>query len=193
VTAGEELSEAKRRLRAWLRGRPLPGGAAAEICGGGATRHLAASPELAQARRIALFASLPDELPTRPLFELLRRAGRTSFFPRVLPGDGLDFAPLERWDELRTGELGVLEPPPGVPGIDLGPGDLVLVPGLAFDRRGGRLGRGGGHYDRRFPPGAPGPTLLGLCFACRLIEGIPSGAQDRKMDGILTEHGLLRV
>jgi len=165
----------------------------AEFCARSVARHLAVSSELTRARRIALFAALPDEPPTRPLFELLRGTGRTLLFPRVLPGNALDFAPLARWDELRRGDRGLLEPPPGAPDVALGAGDLVLVPGLAFDRRGRRLGRGGGHYDRRFPAGASGPTLFALCFACRLIEGIPSGAQDRRMDGILTEYGLLRV
>jgi 5-formyltetrahydrofolate cyclo-ligase len=193
VTAGEELLEAKRRLRAWLRGQPAPRGAAAQACARSVARHLALSPELARARRVALFAALPDEPPTRFLFDLLIGCGRTPFFPRALPGNGLDFAPLARWDELRRGPHGVLEPSSGAPGVGLGPGDLVVVPGIALDRRGGRLGRGGGHYDRRFPPGAFTPILFGLAFGCRLIDGIPSGAHDCRMDAILTEHGLLRV
>jgi 5-formyltetrahydrofolate cyclo-ligase len=183
----------KRVLRRWLRALPKPAGAAADACGRAAAVHLATSPELARARRVALFASLPDELSTRPIFALLRRIGRIPLLPRIRPGEALEFAALWRWEDLRLGAFGVGEAPAGSPPAPLGAGDLVLVPGLGFDRRGGRLGRGGGYYDRTFPPGMAAPTLLGLGFHCQLLDEIPSGAQDRRIDGILTEHGRIRV
>ena len=154
---------------------------------------LARSPELLRARQVAIFAALADEMPTRPIFVLLRRLGRTPLLPRARPGKALDFAPLARWDELRRADFGLLEPPAGAPSVVLGPGDLVLVPGLGFDRRGRRLGRGGGHYDRTFPPGVSAPDLLALAFSCQLVDEVPVGPHDRRMDGILTERGMLRV
>lgn len=183
----------KRRLRAELRSRPRPTAAAALICAAAATRHLAASPELLRARRVAIFAALPLEVPTYPFFALLRRLGRTVLLPRVRPHEALDFAPLARWEELRRTGFGLLEPPAGAPSVMPGPGDLVLVPGLGFDRRGGRLGRGGGYYDRTFPPEAPAPTLVALAFACQILEQVPAGPHDRCMDGLVTEYGMLRV
>jgi len=187
------LLASKRRLRRTLRRLARPAGSAAELCATAAMRHFARSPELLRARQVAIFAALPDEMPSRPLFALLRRLGRTPLLPRARPGKALDFAPLARWDELRRADFGLLEPPAGAPSVVLGPGDLVLVPGLGFDRRGRRLGRGGGHYDRTFPPGVPAPDLLALAFSCQLVDEVPVGPHDRRMDGILTERGMLRV
>jgi len=182
----------KRALRASLRARAHPAGEAALACGRAAVRHLAADPALLHARRVALFAATPGEIPTRPLFELLRRMGRSALLPRIRQGDGLDFVALQRWDDLRPGAQGVPEPPEGAAAVALGRGDLVLVPGLGFDRRGRRIGRGGGHYDRTFPPGAQAPLLLGFAFACQLVGEVPTLAHDRWMDGLVTEHGVLR-
>lgn len=170
-----------------------PAGSAAEACGRAAAQHLRSSALLARARRVALFASLADEIPTRPVFDLLHDLGRSALLPRIVRGDGLVFAGLARWEDLRPGPFGVGEPRADAPRVELGPGDLVLVPGLGFDRRGRRLGRGGGHYDRTFPPGAAAPALLGLAFACQLVDEIPSGAHDRWMDGIVTEQGVLHA
>lgn len=183
----------KRRLRADLRRQPVPRGEAAGACGAAAARHLAASADLSRARRVALFASLPGELPTRPVFALLGRLGRTALFPRVRVGEALEFAPLARWEELRRTALGLWEPPAILPAVPLGPQDLVLVPGLGFDRHGGRLGRGGGLYDRTFPPGAPAPALVALAFACQVVDRLPAGPHDRRIDAIVTEYGMIRV
>lgn len=188
-----DLAAEKRALRVRLRALPRPAGRAAEACGIAAAGRLAASAALVHARRVALFASTPEEIDTRPIFELLRSLGRVTLFPRIRRGDGLDFVALWRWEELRMGAFGVREPSPGAVGVALAGADLVLVPGLGFDRRGRRLGRGGGHYDRTFPPGADAPLLFGLGFACQLLDEVPVGAHDRWMDGVLTEQGLLRT
>lgn len=101
---------------------------------------------------------------------------------------------MERWRELCPGRFGVLEPPAGAPEEAPAVGDAVVVPGVAFDRAGGRLGRGGGHYDRAFPPGAPGaPLLVGFAHAFQLVECVPSDSHDRRMDAIVTERGMIWV
>ena len=81
----------------------------------------------------------------------------------------------------------MLEPPPAHESVGLDPGDLVLVPGVGFDRAGNRLGRGGGHYDRTFVAG--GPRLVGVCFQLQLVERVPHDSRDRPMDAIVTERG----
>ncbi len=184
---------AKRELRAALARLPRPGGAAAQACAAAVVRHLAASPDLASARRVALFAALADEVPTRPIFDLLLRLGRTPLLPRTRRGEALDFAPLARWEDLRRADFGLLEPPSMAPSVIPGPGDLVLTPGLCFDRRGGRLGRGGGYYDRTFPPGSPAPALVALAYACQIVEAVPAGPRDRRVSGVLTEYGMIRT
>ena len=96
-------------------------------------------------------------MPSRPLFDALVAQGIPCLFPRVLEEHALAFARVTDWSELRPGRYGVLEPPALAAVTRPEEGDLVLVPGVAFDRAGNRLGRGQGYYDRAFPAGAPHP------------------------------------
>ncbi len=114
-------------------------------------------------------------------------AGKTLAFPKVKAAGlvfvtGLDFRP---------GAHGVREPAGAAPAP---PADLVLVPGLAFDARGCRLGRGGGYYDRFLETlGRPRPILCGVCFACQIVPEIPWEPHDARVDYVASEAGLLSV
>ena len=152
------------------------------------TAHLLEQECMGSARAVALYASLADEVSTRPLFEALRSRGVICVFPRVLTGWILEFAPVADWRELQPcGRIS--EPPAGVPAWDFGEGDTVIVPGVAFDAAGNRLGRGRGCYDRAFPSGLEGPRLLGLGFAFQVVARVPCDSRDRPMDAIVTEDG----
>ena len=162
----------------------------------GASQHVCAllleTPWLRSASQVALYAALSDELPTRPLFDALRRAGIVPRLPRVASGARLEFAPVERWDELVAGRYGVLEPPEALGRVELLAGDAVVVPGVAFDEAGHRLGRGMGYYDRTFSD-ADGPLLVGLAYEFQILPSVPSGDHDRGMDAILTERRVRRT
>jgi 5-formyltetrahydrofolate cyclo-ligase len=140
--------------------------------------------------RVALYAALPDELPLSALFERLCAAGRRPLLPRIR-GEALEFAPIRSPGDLRAGPYGVLQPPPGVPPLALRPEDVVLLPGVAFDRAGHRLGRGGGYYDRTFRSACPGPLRIGSGYEFQICSEVPHGSQDRCVDGIVTECGML--
>ncbi len=151
-----------------------------------------ASRECAESDNVALFSALPDEIPTEGLFAALAARGKQLLLPRVEP-EGLAFCAAERWADLRPGTLGVLEPPEGSSRIDPGVGDLVLVPGVAFDAKGWRLGRGRGYYDRKFPPGGEAaPLLFGLAYSFQVVAAVPHDSHDRRMDAIVTERGIGR-
>lgn len=155
------------------------------------TALLLASPALGRARRVALYAALPDEVPSRPLFAALRTRFDSLAFPRVEPSRGLAFARVRDWSELVPGRYGVLEPPAEAERFEPGEGDLVLVPGVAFDRAGHRLGRGQGCYDRAFPRAAASrPLLIGVAYAIQLLDSVPYTDSDRGMDAVVTEAGL---
>ena len=143
------------------------------------------------ARRVAIYAALPDEVPTRPLFEALTRAGKTCLFPRVVPAGRLCFSRVERWEDLHPrGYYGILEPSEAAPVVEPGDGDVVVVPGVAFDRTGRRLGRGKGMYDRSFPASdEPQPLLFGVACEAQIVESVPADSHDRAMDAIVTERG----
>ncbi len=159
-----------------------------------AARHLEHSAEFERCRTTVLYASLPDELPSRPFLDLVKRAGREALFPRMTEGGALEMVPCSEWEELSPGRYGVLEPPADRVGRALAGGDLVLIPGIAFDGFGHRLGRGGGYWDRSLPLRRPeGLVLVGVGFACQRVEQVPHGPDDRRVDAVLTEAGLAPV
>jgi 5-formyltetrahydrofolate cyclo-ligase len=161
----------------------------AERAGRAVAERVLALPALQQATRVALFASLPGELPTRPLFDSLASAGLARLLPRIR-GKALEFAPANDWDALEAGPLGVRQPPPAIVAVALEPADVVIVPGLAFDAAGGRLGRGGGYYDRAFAAATRAPFLLAVAFALQIVERVPCDSRDRRVDAIVTERGV---
>jgi 5-formyltetrahydrofolate cyclo-ligase len=188
------LAHDKRELRERMgeRRRRVPP-EQAQRSGQQAARLLRTAAEVAEASRVVLYAALVDEIPTQPCFEVLMASGKPCLFPRMR-GRELEFCRVESWEELLPGRYGVREPPPGAPASRLGVDDLVLVPGVAFDGHGNRLGRGGGSYDAAFPPGrASAPRLFGLAYAFQLVPYVPHDSRDRRVDAIVTEREIHRV
>ena len=94
--------------------------------------------------------------------------------------------------DLVRGRFGIPVPSaaPGPPELIAG-ADLVVVPAVAVDRRGNRLGRGGGYYDRSLELAGPHPRLLALVDAENLVDSVPVERHDRPVDAVVTEDGLL--
>jgi len=185
-----DFAAEKRRLRRSVGARrravpPAEAAAAGERIRGA----LQVAFDFAPGQRVGLYAALPDEVPTRPLFDALLRAGVECFFPRVMDDRSLSFGRVERWEDLRPGVLDVLSPDAAAATVELAAGDLVLVPGVAFDHRGARLGRGGGCYDRTFPLGRSAVRLCGVAYEFQILDSIPTASHDRAMDAIVTEQG----
>jgi 5-formyltetrahydrofolate cyclo-ligase len=155
------------------------------------------SPEFGAAASVAMYAALPDELATRPLFEAARDAGRECVFPRIGATDELEFAAIGAWEDLRCGRYGVPEPVEGSGIVPLPEVDLVLVPGLAFDRSGCRLGRGGGYYDRALcalrEAGSTRASVFGLAYDWQLIDDVPRDEGDELVDAIATDRRIVRI
>lgn len=133
---------------------------------------------------VCVFSALadePDVLASWP-------EGKRIAMPRV-EGDELKFHWVASRAELRPGQFGILEPAAEAP--DAGREfDLILVPGMAFDFRGGRLGRGRGFYDR-FLSNARGPRA-GVCFEDQIVDDVPSEAHDLRMDFVVTPSAIYR-
>ena len=112
--------------------------------------------------------------------------------PRRGSEGGLVFRLLREGDVARPGGFGVHEPPQDAPAVTP---DLVLVPLLAFDRTGARLGYGAGHYDRTLPALAarPGFRAVGLAYAAQEVERLPAEPHDHPLDGIATERAYIPV
>lgn len=126
-----------------------------------------------------------NEIDTRPLVAELWARGARVLLPRCRRGEpGLaDLACVAREADLAPGAFSLLEPGPACPlALDAAP-DVVLVPGVAFDRLGRRLGFGGGYYDRILArPGMDGALVVGLAHAFQLLPELPADPWDRPVD-----------
>ncbi len=189
----ELLEQAKTRLRArMLQRRAELDPVEAEPAGRRVSQLVIATPEFAAASRVALYAALEDELPSRFCFDAVLSSGREALLPRMETGQRLSFRVVDCWEALVPGRFGILEPDSAAPAALLEAGDLVLVPGVAFDREGHRLGRGTGYYDSSLAVGSNAPVCFGLGFEFQVVEAVPHGSRDVRMDAIVTERGICR-
>jgi 5-formyltetrahydrofolate cyclo-ligase len=135
---------------------------------------------------------LSGELDPRVAMARLGSRGHPLALPRLDgPGRPLRFLAWGAGDVLDAGTFGLMEPQATQP--ELLP-DLVLVPLLAFDRQGGRLGYGKGYYDRtlaKLRAGPRPPVAIGLAFADLEVEHVPTGPHDAALDAVVTEHALV--
>lgn len=152
-----------------------------------------ALPAYQKARQVLLYLSKGSEVDTWEVFARAVAEGKEVYAPRCLDGEGtMGFFQVTSPQELLQGRFGLWEP-------DLRrcapwrrrEGALCLVPGIAFDRQGYRLGYGKGYYDR-FLAGFSG-TAAGLCFRELALERLPRGPQDRRVDVLVTEAGVLPI
>ncbi|MCL7428668.1 5-formyltetrahydrofolate cyclo-ligase [Streptomyces sp. YS415] len=157
-------------------------------------------PELARARTVAAYVSVGSEPGTPALLDALRARGVRVLLPALLPDNDLDWGVYTGESSLapvRHGErMTLLEPS----GERLGPdavttADVVLLPGLAVDARGMRLGRGGGSYDRvlaRLERADAHPALVVLLYDTEVVERVPAEAHDRPVQAVVTPSGVRR-
>ncbi len=143
---------------------------------------LFASRGFASARCVHCYLATPTEVQTDDIIrESLRRKKRV-----VVPTTGEDGTPglCEMTGPLQVGPLGILQPAPCHP-VPVGEVDLWIVPGVGFGRDGGRLGRGGGFYDRLLA--RTDGIVIGLAFDFQVLDRVPTEPQDRFVDYVITE------
>jgi 5-formyltetrahydrofolate cyclo-ligase len=184
----ESPSKASLRIEARRALAGLPAetraAASAEIC-----RRIRALPEWAGARMVGLYAAQETEPDLRALLDV---PGKGFCLPRV-SGEALEFHRCDSMELLRPGPWKLLEPDPAqcpvVPAAEI---DLLLIPGLAFTRGGGRLGRGGGFYDRFLTRVHSRAVKLGVCFHAQLLGALPLEIHDHEVDQVVTEAEAVR-
>lgn len=140
------------------------------------------------ARHVVVYAARPGELDPSAIAVAAHGVGIPTFYPRV-EESGLTFR-RARHDELGAGRWGLREPSPEAPRLDPAAAHvLVVVPGLAFDRCGHRLGTGRGYYDRALPT-LRDAQRVGLALASFVVDAIPVDVWDVPVDAVATERGL---
>ena len=144
---------------------------------------------LKKASQIGLYAPLPGEPKPQKAFEWAFAEQRQPFLPKVF-NETLVYLALDPLAKLTIGRYGMPEPIGGK-ALDPRPGDVLFVPGLAFDLRGYRLGRGKGYFDRFFATLPPFVIKIGVCFEAGLCLSLPVDAWDQPVDVVVTEEQAL--
>jgi len=141
-----------------------------------------ALPVFRNAKSVLLYWSLPDELPTHNFIE--KWSTKKQMLLPMVKGDKMLIKPFTTADELRKSDMGIWEPE--AQKEYMRQIDLVIVPGVAFDKNKNRLGRGKGYYDRYF--NNKNITKIGVCYDFQLLEVIQTEPFDVRMDKIITPN-----
>jgi 5-formyltetrahydrofolate cyclo-ligase len=182
------VDETKRLLREVARRRrrcldaPWVTATSARLCA-----RVLAAPAFAATRRLVAYCATEGEVDPTAVVTAARASGIPVYLPRFAGGD-LTFVTAD--GPLRPGRHGIPEPASGAPLTDAGSETTVLVPGLAFDLTGTRLGRGGGHYDRVLAAW-PAANTIGLAFECQILPRLPRDPWDVPVATVATESRLV--
>ena len=184
----DELSALRDRLRALRAARPQQ--EQARDAQAVAARILAL-PAYQSARTVMAYAAARGEIALDAVMADALLRGKALALPLCTGPGRMQARRVTAIEQLRPGRYGIMEPaescPPVVP-EDIG---LVLVPGVAFDARGGRLGQGGGYYDRFLPQTRA--LRVGICPETALLESVPMRAHDMRMDAIVTPERTILI
>ncbi|MBE6266674.1 MAG: 5-formyltetrahydrofolate cyclo-ligase [Prevotella ruminicola] len=142
-------------------------------------------PMLAGVETIVAYYSLPDEVDTHDFIDWLIAEGKTVYLPKVISDEDMVLCRYTGAESLCEGAFGIMEPV-GEELLADEAIDVVLVPGMAFDGEGNRLGRGKGYYDRFLKSlTTPRPKLIGVCFDFQKVDMVPTEPTDVKVDVVV--------
>lgn len=175
------MTESKAEFRCRIR-RQQPEVDGVMIC-----QRLLEHPWFHQAKNILGYSAIPPEIDLSPVLKAALFMGKNLLLPRCEMDGAMTARIVGDLSELQIGSYGILEPKPEAEIFPLEEINLILVPGLAFDEKGRRIGRGKGYYDR-FLKGCRGKTI-GICRC--LVSEVPVEEHDKTMDAVLTEHKII--
>jgi len=151
-------------------------------------------PAWRDASGVLLYMPVKNEVDVSPLLPDLWAGGVRALIPRCRPGrpGEMDIVRVERYEDICPGAYGIPEPNPALPAVAACAPDLALIPGIAFDRSGARLGFGGGYFDRLLASRIPQKTvLIGLAYAFQVVEKIPADPWDVRVHAVITPGEIL--
>jgi len=141
---------------------------------------------------VALYSPKGTEVETARLDSIVRARGLRIAYPRIVPGDRrLAFHEVAPSD-LALARFGLREPRPDASTVDVASITAFVIPGLAFDTDGGRIGWGRGYYDATLATAAQGALRIGIAFDCQLVDSVPRDAHDAQLHYVVTETAVHR-
>ncbi len=154
---------------------------------------LAEHPAFKKSEHIACYCAHKNEFDTLPIIQAIFRAQKKCYLPILREGNTLGFVRYEDGDELEVNQFGILEPFDTARKVSVDKLDLIIMPLVAYDSQGRRLGMGGGFYDRTLASmhvHNSKPHLLGLAYSSQHIEELPSDSWDINIHSVITELGI---
>ncbi len=192
---GEQKGELRRQIKRLRQIQADKEGASSRILS-----IITALPAYAAAKTVLWYLDVRDEVRTCDWLlgqglQQAKEAGQKVVVPWC-EGKTLGLFVLQEAGELQVGKFGILEPKETLrkdPAFQVAPQsiDLAIIPGVAFDNRGGRLGYGAGYYDRLLAELRSDCSKVGVGYACQVIEAVPCDSHDVRMDAIVTEVGIV--
>ncbi len=144
------------------------------------------------ASTIFIYVSFEGEVDTHRLIEYALKKGKTICVPKITNKDkGMELFKIENTDSLVPGYCGILEPPSGSEKLSVEHVDLIVMPGLAFDIWGGRIGYGGGFYDRLLCSSSREVSKVALAYEFQVFDRVPTDKWDEGIDMIITEERII--
>jgi len=146
-----------------------------------------------ESKTIGLYASFNNEVSTSILFDKALEDGKKVLFPYIRKADrDLAFLPVRGLDELELGQFGIMMPSFGEGKDDyIGDIELLVIPGVSYDLKGGRIGYGGGFYDRTLHKLAKLPFILALAYEFQVLDEVPMLPHDVRINAVVTEQRVI--
>lgn len=160
--------------------------AAQKLC-----QHLIQLPIYQQAETVMFYMSIRNEVDLHAAIDHAWQEGKRVFLPRV-KNDWIEAVQIDHWQQLQRGVYQIREPDQKLPASQLDQIDLVLVPGVAFDLAGYRLGYGGGYYDRLFTR-LPDLVRMGIAYPTQIVSTVYPEQHDRSLSYLLTSEHLYTI
>jgi 5-formyltetrahydrofolate cyclo-ligase len=154
--------------------------------------HILGSLAFTRARVIAAYAAFDNEVSLESLFRKALKQGKKAALPRIGQREGeMNFHLVKGLNEMQPNRFGIMEPVETTEIVKPRNIDLILVPGVAYDPEGWRLGMGGGYYDRALTNIRPDAQSMGVGYSMQVLESLPHEPLDQRVKVIVTEKGFL--
>jgi 5-formyltetrahydrofolate cyclo-ligase len=183
------MGESKREIRKFMREkRELLTKEEREKLDNAIFEKIVNSKEYKESKNIFIFVSYDTEIDTHRIIKQALKDEKVLCVPRVISKEeGMIIAQIKNFEELEPGAYGILEPKDNKFQVDETIIDVAYLPGLAFDKIGGRVGYGGGFYDRFLRKSRKDCKKIGLAYSFQVLENVPMEKDDEYIDGIITD------